>query len=189
MDSFKIGRINFSFKDKENPISYVSYLASTMQIYDINDILAAEYFMLEYSPNTIEKLLSYLTPEKMKITVVSKKYKPITDRIEKWYGTEYNIKFLKKVTLQKFNSCGLNEEAFKLPRKNPFIPSNLKLIDQNIPDSMYPQLVYSTPLVRLGYKKDSKFLLPKVYLKFEIRYFLFYFVFSIFFSFILFISL
>jgi insulysin len=103
LDSFKIGRINFSFKDKENPISYVSYLASTMQIYDINDILAAEYFMLEYSPNTIEKLLSYLTPEKMKITVVSKKYKPITDRIEKWYGTEYNIKFLKKVTLQKFN--------------------------------------------------------------------------------------
>ena len=129
-----------------------------MQIYDINDFLTAEYFMLEFSPYAIEKLFDYLTPDKMKITVVSKKYKPITDRIEKWYGTEYNMKFLRKNTLEKLKFCGLNE-AFKLPRKNPFVPNNLSLIpkNKNITDSVYPQLIYSSPLVRLGYKKDSKF--------------------------------
>ena len=77
-----------------------------MHIYDIKDVLSADYYFTRFDSKAIEQLLfDYLKPELMKITVISKKYKPISDRIEKWYGTEYNMKILKKSTLDNLNNC------------------------------------------------------------------------------------
>ena len=144
-----------------------------MQMYAVEDVLFASNYLTEFDPEAIEKLLEYLTPEKIKIMVISKKYQGKTDRIEKWYGTEYKMLCLTKKTLENLNKCSLNE-AFKLPEKNIFIPSNLAVINHAESDpSEFPRLIHSTQLTKLWYKEDSKFLLPKVYLKFEIRCLLF----------------
>ena len=55
-------------------------------------------------------------PEKMRLTLLSKKYQGQTDRVEKWYGTEYKIEKIEPETLNKLKDCGVNEEAFRLPR-------------------------------------------------------------------------
>ena len=111
----------------------------------------------------------------MKIAVISKKYQGKTDQVEKWYGTEYKMETLNKETLENLKTCG-QSNAFKLPEQNSFIPSNLTLIDHKSADLlMFPRLIHSTPLARLWYKEDSKFLLPKAYIRFEIRFLKFLF--------------
>jgi insulysin len=51
----------------------------------------------------------HLVPEKMRVTVLSKKYQGKADRIEKWYDTEYKEEKIPQETLEKLSKCGLNE--------------------------------------------------------------------------------
>ncbi len=138
-----------------------------MQFYAIEDILSADFYQTKFDPEAIENILEHLTPEKMKVKVISKKYQGKCDKIEKWHGTEYKKMTLRKKTLESLNECGLNE-AFKLPEKNPFIPSDLTLVEHE-KISKFPYKIFSSSLSCLWYKEDSKFLIPKTYLKFRIR--------------------
>ncbi len=139
-----------------------------MKIYAFEDVLSAKYFRTKYDSDAIKHLLTYLTPEKMKIIVTSKKYQGKTNRFEKWYGTEYKLMTLKKITLENLNQCGLNEKVFRLPEKNVFIPTDLGLVN-HLDLSKFPRLIHSTSTTSLWYKEDSKFLLPMANLIIRIR--------------------
>lgn len=171
-----LGKIKFAFKDKEKPIGYVSSVASNMQVYAMEDVLAAGYYLTKFDADAVEELYGYLTPEKMKIAVISKKYEGKTDQVERWYGTQYKLDHLSPSDLEVLKTCGVNP-AFRLPEKNTFIPSDLSLIVHPNVDALpkFPRLIQSTNLTRLWYKEDTKFLLPKAYIKIELRNPLVYF--------------
>lgn len=140
-----------------------------MQVYAIRDVLSADYYQTKFDSNSVEQLLFHLTPEKMKVKVISKEYHGKTDRTEKWYGTEYKKMALKKSILDNLRECGLNK-AFRLPEKNLFIPDDLTLVSHNNrKHSKEPRLIYSNELCRLFYKEDLRFFLPKAFIKLEIR--------------------
>jgi insulysin len=40
-----LGRIKFAFKDKEKPIGYVSSITANMQVYNLEDVLSAGYYL------------------------------------------------------------------------------------------------------------------------------------------------
>lgn len=147
-------------------IDHVKALAINMRLYAIEDVLSADYYLKSFDSDAIEQLLEYLTPELMKVTVISKKYEGVTDSIEKWYDTEYLFASLSEEELENLNDCGLNE-AFKLPEENQFKPFDLKLVT-NL--SKYPRLIYSTKLAHLWFKEDLKFQLPKAFLNFKLMY-------------------
>ena len=71
-----------------------------MQVYAIEDVLFAGYYLTKFDPNAIQQIFEYFTPEKMKVAVISKKYEGKTDQIEKWYGTEYKMESLHRETLK-----------------------------------------------------------------------------------------
>jgi len=58
-----LGRIKFAFKDKEKPINLVSNVTADMHVYDMKDVLSADYFLTEYEPKAIQDIYSYLTPK------------------------------------------------------------------------------------------------------------------------------
>jgi len=143
-------------------------MSANMQYYAIEDVMSADFYQTKFEPEAIENILEYLTPEKMKIKVISKKYQGKCDRIERWHGTEYKLMTLRKKTLENLNECGLNP-AFKLPEKNPFIPTDLTLVEHEN-RSATPYIIHSSKLSRLWYKEDLQFLIPKAYLRFRIRH-------------------
>ena len=53
-----MNKIKFSYKDKEDPIDYVTDLSRVMQYYPIDDILQLDYMMEEFEPNLIKKRYS-----------------------------------------------------------------------------------------------------------------------------------
>jgi insulysin len=111
-----LGKISFNFKDKEKPINFVSSIVSDMHLpIRMENILTSNYYLNKFEPALIASVYEHLVPEKMRVTVLSKKYQGKTDRVEKWYGTEYKEEKIPQETLDKLSKCGLND-AFKLPR-------------------------------------------------------------------------
>jgi insulysin len=170
-----LGKISFTFKDKEKPISLVSSLSADLHIYSFENILAAQYYSTKFDQQLIESLSGHLAPEKMKLTVVSKKYEGKTDKTERWYGTEYTESQIAQERIEALKAAGLNE-SFRLPPKNEYVPENLNLIQHEAARlTAQPRVILSTPLTRLWYKEDTKFLLPKAVIKLELRNPLVYF--------------
>lgn len=165
-----LGKIKFAFKDKEKPINYVSNLTSDLHVYSMDDVLSANYYLSKYDPAVIKDLYNYLTPEKMKVAVISKAFEGKCDKTETWYGTEYSENKLTENQLNELRNSGLNE-SFHLPPVNQFIPNNLDLMKYDTPENLskFPRLIRSCPLTRLWYKEDTKFQLPKAYIKIELR--------------------
>ncbi len=163
----ELAKIKFEYKDKENPISYVSALSSDMHIYDMEDALCGAYHLTKYEPSKIEEILGIITPETMRAFVVSKKFEGTTDKKEKWYGTDYREETIDATLLDSLKYCGTNS-AFHLPKKNEFIPEDLSLV-KNESVKKYPYVVKNTNLLRLWFKEDDKFLLPKASVRIEIR--------------------
>lgn len=164
-----LGKISFTFKDKEKPINLVSSVTSDLHVYSLDQILTANYYLTKFDPEAIQSVYDHLLPDKMRVTVVSKKYEGKTDKKETWYGTDYRVEHLSNEQLNELKSCGLNP-AFSIPPKNTFIPNDLSIIQhdtQNLPQ--VPRIIHSSPLTRLWYKEDTKFLLPKAVVKLELR--------------------
>lgn len=167
-----------TIKDKENPINYVSGLASDLHVYEMNDVLSANYYPTRYDPYEIKQLFPYLEPSKMRVSAISKKYEGKTDKVEKWYGTEYRIEHLDPKFVDELSSSDLSNEAFRIPNANEFIPTDLSLIKHEQELNVlpkYPRVIHSSTLSRLWYKEDTKFLLPKTVIKMELRNPLVYF--------------
>jgi insulysin len=134
----------------------------------MEDILSANILINKFEPNLINEVLSHLKPELMKVFAVSKYFEGITDKTEKWYGTQYKTEKLDSKLLDELNNCGLNE-ALKLPLKNIFIPSDFTLIKHENGVDEFPVVIHKSNIKRLWYKGDDKFLLPKVSISFELK--------------------
>lgn len=165
-----VGKIQFNYDDMDEPIDYVADLTTKLHRYPFEDVLLADCYATEFRPDLIKRLLSSLTPQNMKIKVVSKKFEGKTNLNEKWYGTEYAVEVMPEDHVNELIECGLNEDL-RLPDKNAFVPSDLNLIKHKSMDILpkHPRVLQATDLHRLWYKEDTKFKLPKAHINFELR--------------------
>merc|ERR1712130_977385 len=58
-------RLAFDHKSKEDPLSYVSALASNMRFVRPQDILSAGYLFSDFQPLKIVSIMNLLTPDNM----------------------------------------------------------------------------------------------------------------------------
>ena len=69
-------------------------------------------------------LLSKLTVDDAFVTVISKDFEGKTDKVEKWYGTQYRARPIPTTTLEKWSAAPpASSLGIALPRPNVFIPS------------------------------------------------------------------
>ena len=81
--------MKFFTKDKEKPINFVMSVVSDMHLPIImENILTSNYYLNKFELDLLASVYDHLIPEKMRLTLLSKKYQGKTDRVEKWYGTE-----------------------------------------------------------------------------------------------------
>ncbi|CAB3224482.1 unnamed protein product [Arctia plantaginis] len=159
----------FRFKDAQEPRSLVVGHVHLLQEFPMEDILSAYYLMTEWKPELITELLSLLTPENVRVAVVAKAFADKCTMSEFWYGTKYLQEDIEPAKLKEWKEVKLSQELF-LPPPNEFIPSNLSLERTEDPtsDAIAPAIVKDTTLMRLWYKKDNEFLLPKAVITFDL---------------------
>ncbi|XP_056631781.1 insulin-degrading enzyme isoform X2 [Diorhabda carinulata] len=155
-----IAQMIFRFKDKESPRGYISSLVHSLQEYPMEDVLYANYMLNEWRPDLVEDTWKNFVPEKVRISVIAKKFEKDLDEKEPWYGTKYRKEKIPDATIQRWKEAGLCPDL-KMPEKNEFIPNDFSLypIDEDVTE--FPVIVEDTALTRVWFKQDDQFLLPK----------------------------
>ena len=153
----KMAEIGFRFREKEDPIDYARYLAATMQEVPAEDAVVSRWLYDEYRPDLVNEILSYLNPENLQMVQVAPQME--TDRKEKWYGIDYAVKEIDQEQIESWKKVEANPRL-ALPEPNPFIPDNVELNDSSIKEP-YPVLLQDSPSLRIWYKADDTFNVPK----------------------------
>uniref|UniRef100_A0A1W7RAD0 Insulin-degrading enzyme n=1 Tax=Hadrurus spadix TaxID=141984 RepID=A0A1W7RAD0_9SCOR len=161
-----LAAMTFRFKDRERPQTYTYSLAGMLHDYPMEEVLCGSYLMHDYRPDLIEDLLNRLTPDKIRVAIIGKKFEECCDCEEQWYGTKYKLEPISESVLSKWSSAGSHNNLC-LPTKNEFIPTNFQLATHEQEYSNLPVMIKNSEMSRVWFKQDNEFNLPKAILSFE----------------------
>lgn len=171
----EMSEVEFKFKQKTPPSRTVSGLSGSMQKpYPRERLLSGSSVITRFDPEGIQKGLSYLRPDNFRLTIVSRDFPGDWDRKERWYGTEYKIEklsteFLKDLEMAASPSRERPSELH-LPPKNEFIPTRLDVEKKEVEEPLVaPRLIRNDDSMRIWYKKDDRFWVPKANLHITLR--------------------
>lgn len=80
-------KVAFQFLDKAWPSSYCSSLAADVLTYAADDLLCAHYKLNEFRPDLMNEILAKMTPDLLRVCVVSKQFEADDNLTEPVYGT------------------------------------------------------------------------------------------------------
>lgn len=139
--------MNFRFKEKVLARNHVMSTVLSLQEFPMEDVLTAPSLFTEWKPEIISEVLTWLTPEKVRIQVIGQAFENIATESEKWYGTKYCKKPIPLETIEKWKNAELNP-ALRLPAKNDFIATDFSIKLNNKETVKITFLVYLVILPR-----------------------------------------
>nr|WP_255555537.1 insulinase family protein [Enterovibrio paralichthyis] len=148
----------FRYQEPSRPIDTVSHMVLNMQHYSDDDVLYGDYVMQGYDEPLIRKMLGYLTPENMRLTLIAKGGKH--NHQAKWYDTPYSVKPFTAAQLTHWQDDFISP-TLSLPDKNPFISYELDPAPLEAPDKDKPELIQELPGFRLWHLQDTEYRVPK----------------------------
>ncbi|KPJ02224.1 Insulin-degrading enzyme [Papilio xuthus] len=157
--------MDFTYRDMIEPKSCAIKHARMLQEFPMEDILRAYYYLSDWKPELIEEVLTRLVPNNVRIGVVAKHFAEKCTQIEPWYGTKYYEEEIEESKIKEWEKARAGGELH-LPPPNEFLPDRLELetSHDSTTDSIAPIILKDTPLMRLWFKRDNEFKLPKAYL-------------------------
>ncbi|XP_045516771.1 insulin-degrading enzyme isoform X1 [Pieris brassicae] len=164
----ELSALEFRFRDALEPRTLAHAHAHQLQEYPTEEVLSAQYLLSEWRPDLIRETLELLTPDRVRLAVVAKRFADRCVLTEPWYGTKYLQEDIDDETLQKWRTARGGAELH-LPPPNEFIPRRLTMIEDDDPTAgqAAPLIVKDTPLMRVWYKRDDEFRLPKAFITLE----------------------
>jgi insulysin len=151
-----MAQIDFDWKSPAEGMGYVAGRAALMQSYKLSEVETLPYLFKKYEPDAYRAVLETLKPENMLVSLMSQKV--TTDKVEKYFGTEYAFEEVGGESFQRLAQPP-HVDGMTYPEKNKFIPYNLSFIDEK------PITVRDDDQAKVWFKFDDRFKQPKVYLK------------------------
>ncbi len=173
----QLGEIGFRFAEESNPGRLAQSLAPRLHDYPMEEVLRGPYILEQFDPDRIRQILSYLTPDKVYLQVVSQSLK--VRKVSSWYNVSYGIEPISPDTLSKWQQHHIQQSHIKdvsgesavniaLPPPNPFIPKRLELLSlESTADK--PFQLPSIPGIDAWYRPDQEFLTPRSSFYFGIK--------------------
>ncbi|XP_050459635.1 insulin-degrading enzyme-like isoform X2 [Cataglyphis hispanica] len=156
----EIMELKFCFKEKEPPLKYVKLISKMLQSRQTTkNALIQEFIPIRYE-HFIETLMNdFLSPPRMRIYIIAKKYQDFADEYEPRYHFTYRKEMVPMKTLASWMTK--TYAKLNLPACNEFIPTmtNIKPCEDNAEE--FPTVIWDTQLVRIWYKKDDVFKIPR----------------------------
>ena len=147
-ENLRIDELEWRFATKGQPGAYVQSLVSAMDFYPPSLYVAGpRRLALKETDSTLiasaeprtsfrskeqrdivksacDDLIRKLTVDDSFVTVFSKSFEGKTTKVEKWYGTEFNVRPIPESTLSRWKNCvPAGSIGLAYPRRNAFIPS------------------------------------------------------------------
>ncbi len=161
----RISRLNFLYREPAAPRSEAVTLAANLRHYPPPLTLAGPYQLDSYDEHTIRAVLSWLRPERVRLTVVAPELS--ATRTSRYYSTPYTLRPLDEETLARWTGAKA-DASLALPAPNDFVPrhARLKAAPEAIPEAMpagraKPALLSATHGTQIWHLQDSQFRVPK----------------------------
>ncbi|EAW14914.1 a-pheromone processing metallopeptidase Ste23 [Aspergillus clavatus NRRL 1] len=162
-----LAEVEFRFKQKSPASRFTSRLSSVMQKPMPREWLLSGSLLRKFDPELIKKALACLQPDNFRMIVVSQEHPGDWDSKEKWYGTEYKVQKLPQDFMADIkNALATTPETrlseLHMPHENEFVPTRLSVEKKDISEpAKTPKLIRHDEHVRLWFKKDDRFWVPK----------------------------
>ncbi|KAF7511556.1 hypothetical protein GJ744_004144 [Endocarpon pusillum] len=171
-----MGDVNFRFKQKSPASRFTSATSAVMQKpLPRQWLLSGSTKLRKFDPDGIVRAMQYLRPDNFRMMIVSQDQPVSLDKKEKWYGTEYTVQDIPKDLLSELHKSwqsGVRErpKELHLPHKNEFIPTRLDVEKKDKAEpATAPKLIRNDEMMRVWYKKDDRFWVPKTNFLITIR--------------------
>ena len=172
----RLADVDFMFRQKSAPFRTASELAQAMQ----NPRLPREYLLSStlirmFDPENIERGLSHLRPDNFRIFVIQRQFDAGWNAKEKWYETEYKLEKIPQDFMQELWAAASAPAADRppqlhLPAANEFVPQRLDVERKPVTEpARHPTLILHQDNVRLWFKKDDQFWVPKANIRLLLR--------------------
>ncbi|KAJ6798968.1 nardilysin-like isoform X2 [Iris pallida] len=159
--------MEFRFAEEQPQDDYAAELAENLLFYSEEHIIYGEYAFEEWDPKLVEYVLSFFTPSNMRIDIVSKSFNKQSQAMdfEPWFGSQYIVEDIPSALLEVWTNPPEVDPSLHLPLRNDFIPCDFSLrngdMSKNDMDAIYPKCIIDQPLVKLWYKIDTTFKVPR----------------------------
>ncbi|XP_029680912.1 insulin-degrading enzyme-like isoform X1 [Formica exsecta] len=162
----EIMELKFRFKEKEPSLKYVKMISRMLQSKQtMKNILCLEHIPIKYERFIESVMNDFLSPPRMRIYIIAKKYQDFADEYEPRYHFAYRKEMVPMKTCASWtnNACA----NLNLPACNEFIPTmtNIKPCEDNA--EKFPTVIWDTQLVRVWHKKDDMFNEPRTIMIFH----------------------
>ena len=155
-----MAQINFDWKNPNEGMGFVAGKSAQLQEYKLDAVETLPFLYTEYEPSAYMAILDTLTPENA--MVILSHNSADADKKASYYDADYSFQKIGGEAFRKLAHPGKVEGIF-YPRKNNFIPYNLKLVEE------YPHIVRDDDLAKIWFKYDHRFKQPKIALTFRIE--------------------
>ena len=172
-----MAELDFRFAQKKSASSTTSGLAAQMQTrVPRSCLLKGASTPHRFDADVIKGATSRLKVDNVHLlTLVAKDLPPGTVKEEPWYGTEYVAHdipdhFLTSLYEAERRSAGQRLPDLYLPNKNPFIPARFDVDRREVAEpANAPKIIRHEPRLRLWYKKDDRFWVPRAHVQVRLR--------------------
>jgi insulysin len=170
-----LAEVEFRFKQKTPASRFASRLSSVMQKSLPREWLLSSSLLRRFDSDLIKKALSYLRADNFRLVIVSQNFPGTWDQKEKWYGTEYKVEKIPQEFLGGLQKALESTETSRtsdihMPHRNEFVPTRLSVEKKEVAEpAKTPKLIRHDDRVRLWYKKDDRFWVPKATIEVTLR--------------------
>nr|KAJ0185561.1 hypothetical protein LSAT_V11C900462080 [Lactuca sativa] len=161
-----IANMDFTFAEEQPQDEYAAELSENLLIYPPEHIIYGDYAYKVWDAELIKHVLSFFTPDNMRIDIVSKSFNKSQDvQSEPWFGSQYKEESIPLSMLESWKNPPEIDVALHLPAKNEFIPKDFSIRANGVmcdsADPSPPECIIDEPLMKFWYKLDTSFRFPR----------------------------
>ncbi|KAL3653227.1 hypothetical protein CASFOL_002908 [Castilleja foliolosa] len=161
-----IGNMEFKFAEDQPQDDYAADLAANLLVYPPEHVIYGDYAFEVWDEEMIKYLLDLLRPGNMRVDIITKPLKKSHDiQHEPWFGSQYVEEDIPCHLMDQWEDPPEIDSSLHLPSANDFIPRDFSIRSDSAScqaeDASYPRCILDEPYMKLWYKLDKTFKLPR----------------------------
>ncbi|KAI3450239.1 hypothetical protein Pfo_006904 [Paulownia fortunei] len=168
-----IGNMEFRFAEEQPQDDYAAELAENLLVYPPEHVIYGDYAYEVWDEEMMRYLLDFFRPGNMRVDILTKSFKKSHDiQHEPWFGSQYVEEDIPSYLMDLWKDPPEIDSSLHLPSKNDFIPCDFSIRTDKascqFADASSPRCILDEPYMKLWYKLDKTFKLPRANTYFRI---------------------
>nr|XP_016452342.1 PREDICTED: nardilysin-like isoform X2 [Nicotiana tabacum] len=164
--------VEFRYAEEQPQDDYAAELAEGLLVYPPKHVIYGDYAYDLWDPEFIKYVLDFFRPENMRVDIVTKSFQKSDDvQQEPWFGSRYVEEDIPSSLFELWKDPDEISVCLHLPAKNEFIPSDFSIRAEKAncdSKNAKPRCILEEPLMKIWYKLDKTFKLPRANTYFRI---------------------